>query len=189
MKAWGFFAFLFFAISVPAQACNLTGVDGLPDSVVKQLELECEKAKETATSAAETYKVEKLSAYAEVATQVAKALGVAAKELGLAVNDFLKSPAGLLTAGVIIVKVLGPLLFSIMAAVFVNIIGYNALVNLWRVQDGTNTVTHPFFKTTKVVPVYRRVSYRESSESQVGWSALILVICVLSWLIVPIVAS
>ena len=188
MKAWGMIAFLFFAMSGPIYACSLTGVEGLPDSVVKQLELECEKAKEAANDATEAYKVEKLSAYAEVAMQIAKALGVAAQELGLAINDFLKSPAGLITAGVIIIKVLGPLIFSIMAAFFINIIGYKALSNLWHVEDGTQEITHPIFKTVKVVPVVRRISYRESSESQVGWSVLILAICVISWLIVPLVS-
>lgn len=187
MKAWGLIAFLFFAMSNPAIACTLQA-SGLPETIQKQLELECEKAMDEMSVVEETKKAEQLSAYAEVAVQVARALGVAAQELGVAVNDFLKSPAGLLTAGVIIFKVFGPLIFGGIAALFINLIGYKVLKSMWYRHLPDEVEVVGLFNTTKMVPQYRRIHYNEAADSMVQLSFFILVVCTASWIALPFLA-
>lgn len=52
-------------------------------------------------------KVEKLSQWAQVGVDLGKGMVAVAKELGIAVNDFAKTPVGILTAAVIIYKLMG----------------------------------------------------------------------------------
>ena len=48
----------------------------------------------------------------------AKALGIAAKEMGVAVNDFITTPAGILTAGIIVYKIFGDDIREILVGLF-----------------------------------------------------------------------
>lgn len=51
--------------------------------------------------------VESIEKYADIGANIAKALGAAAKELGVVANDFLTTPVGFITTGLIVYKVLG----------------------------------------------------------------------------------
>jgi len=68
-----------------------------------------------------------VSAWGAVAKDVAHAVGIAAKELGVATNDFLNSPAGLLVAFLIIFKVMG----NYLAYVFISIPFSLVLIWVW----------------------------------------------------------
>lgn len=50
---------------------------------------------------------EKAATWANVGTQVGKALGDAARELGSAANEFVRTPVGMMTAGIILYKYVG----------------------------------------------------------------------------------
>jgi len=60
---------------------------------------------------------------AAAAEGFAKALGIAAKELNVTINDFLKSPAGILTAIVIIWKVAGTTILKMMYGTLFVVVG------------------------------------------------------------------
>lgn len=97
---------------------------------------------------------------AAVAEGFAKALGIAAKELNITINDFLKSPAGMLTAGLIIWKMAGSGILYAMYGTIVLVVGlimiriiYTRLFTsgyekveyrrLWGLWSGTKMVRVP----------------------------------------------
>lgn len=140
------------ALSTQALACEISGVEGLPKEEVARLQESCEAAKASA-AAAESKKEEKkqtpapkpdpqkeataiaaaltapakaedtLTPYGKVAMEIAGAVGLAARELGLAINEFLWTPAGILTMAVIIGKLFG---LQLLGLVFCICIGWAA---------------------------------------------------------------
>ena len=66
--------------------------------------------------------VEQASQWGTVAKEFAGAIGIAAKELGVAVNDFLDSPAGYLMAAILVFKFAGGVIvavpFTLVSVVF-----------------------------------------------------------------------
>lgn len=87
--------------------CNIP-TEGLSAEVVKQMFDLCIKDKEKQESekvVSPTESLKNLGEFATISKEFASSLGIAAKELGIAANDFLASPAGVLTAVVIIWKV------------------------------------------------------------------------------------
>ena len=171
----------------PAWAgCDLSQ-SGVPIAIRGQLETQCLQAEAKIKEQAQVTDTQKLSAYADIATQLAKAVGLAAKELGVAVNEFIMTPAGILTIAVILVKVFGKLASLIIVALLLNLISFKLLKLLWR-RDTDRTIETTgwfgFFKRT--IPVREAVTYREASEGQVFCTAMLVIICFGSLIAVPI---
>lgn len=104
-------------VSAPsfAYSCDkqIEGISGLSERVKQEMVVQCEQAKLNETTiVTKTVDVEKVNQYAEVAKAVAQAIGVAAKELGVAVNEFIKTPAGIFTAAIIAWKFVGAILMN-----------------------------------------------------------------------------
>lgn len=105
-----------FAADASAATCSnsVSQISGLDSATKQQMIIQCEQAKlekiKTAPQdigdvSSET--VEKMDKWSEISLKFAKALGVAAKELGIAVNGFLSTPAGVFTATLLAWKILG----------------------------------------------------------------------------------
>ena len=107
---------------IPAYAASTNiDVNGLSEAQVAELKaIAAKKVAETAAAAgkADTPTPEKITAgvtlaatwgtqAAAAAEGFARAMGIAARELNLTINDFLKSPAGMLTAALIVWKMAG----------------------------------------------------------------------------------
>lgn len=93
--------------SAGAWSCDIRGV---PESMLQKLKVECEQMKlaaETTVTVASTMTPERISEWAQISEQFAKALGIAASEVGISVNEFMGTPAGIITTAVIIWTVLG----------------------------------------------------------------------------------
>jgi hypothetical protein len=92
----------------------------------------------------------------------AKALGVAARELGIAANDFLATDAGRLTAAIIIWKVLGKSLVALVIGTLLLVISigfYFNVVQRCMVSEYTykpRSLLFGLIKYEKAVPVYKR---------------------------------
>jgi hypothetical protein len=102
-----FLSMSFAAYGAPSSTgCNIS-TEGLSPEVVKQMMDLCVKDKEQQASVVgvASNNIKNLGEFAAVSKAFASSLGIAANELGVAVNTFLASPAGMLTAGVIIWKV------------------------------------------------------------------------------------
>lgn len=61
---------------------------------------------------------EEVNEWAGIAKGFAQAIGVLAKELGVAVNDFLRSPAGILLAAILLVKHAGGVFIGVPFVIF-----------------------------------------------------------------------
>lgn len=99
-------SFNVFAGSCSQQVNNITGLNA---ATRQAMVIQCEQAKlENLTSPdlTEEATVEKLDQWSEISLKFAKAIGVAAKEVGVATNEFLGTPAGKFTAALILWKVL-----------------------------------------------------------------------------------
>jgi hypothetical protein len=165
--------------------CDLSQ-SGVPIAVRGQLETQCLQAEAKLKEQAQVTDAQKLSAYADVATQLAKAVGIAANELGVAVNEFIKTPAGILTIAVILIKVFGKL----MALIFVAIIVWTAvarlLKHLWYKETGETMEISGFLGFgKKTVPVRKRVTYSEATEGQVFITALLVLAAIGSLIPIP----
>lgn len=101
----------------------------------------------------------------------ARALGVAAKELGVAANEFLSTDAGKLTALVIIWKVAGTSILSLIYAIFVLVVGLSVARVIYRrlfIKEYTTVETVYLFgliKTTRQRPVVKGF-HQLSSEGE-----------------------
>ena len=83
---------------------------GLSDEQKATLVLQIEKMKRDSADAAlpiPVIKPDTVKKYAEIATIISSVLTTTAKELGVTVNDFIKTPVGILTAGVIVWQYVG----------------------------------------------------------------------------------
>ncbi|BBL19210.1 hypothetical protein KIT04_041 [Vibrio phage KIT04] len=91
-------------------ADQVSRISNLDSATKQELIIQCEQAKlesmKTITTGVSDDTVEKLDQWSEISLKFAKAIGVAAKEVGVATNEFLQTPAGKLTAAAILWKVL-----------------------------------------------------------------------------------
>lgn len=110
---------------------------------------------------------------ATVAESFARAIGIAAREMGVAVNDFLNTPAGVLTAAVILWKVIGADVVTVLTCVPIMAIFTIAFFKVLRglLVSGYETSQHSLLfglvKYTRRHPVY-------ISPHQIVWEGLLL---------------
>ena len=182
----------FFTIPAAFAACDNINVPGLSDAEEAKLKLQCQQALVSAAEAPMAALADgftdpnKLSAYGIVAQEWAKALGIAASELGLAVDTFLDTDAGKLTAFIIIWQVMGetllgfaigiPLLIAVMwigirtaRRAKVRSISYSETEKNWRGR-----------------PVVKEVSYWGEDQTAMYWVAHVVTI-LLSMMVVSLV--
>lgn len=180
-------------VSAPSWAgCSLDNVS-LPDLAKKQLELECVKMQQAADDAAnKTVDTEKISKYAGIATEVATAIGIAAKNLGVEVNNFITTPAGMLTVSVILIKIFGKLFGLALAALVINILVWKILVFLWHEDEKDEQGNRKYYTRMrgfgffqKQIYLRKRISFKNASESLVGWSLVLIVLSLGSIILVP----
>lgn len=176
----------------PAWACSLQNTN-LPDDVKKELELQClraeKAAKEKSAEVVSANQAVQLSAYAGVATEVAKAVGIAAQQLGVAVNDFIKTPAGIITIAIILVKVFGKLMAMIMVALFINVAVGRLLKHIWYKETAETIQVSGFLGFgMKTLPVRKRITYSEATEGQVFITFILMVLAIGSVALIPVVS-
>ncbi|AUG85155.1 hypothetical protein FDJ19_gp143 [Vibrio phage Ceto] len=91
-------------------AQSVNNISGLDKATKQQMIIQCEQAKlDTITQIpgeVSDATVEKMDKWSEISLKFAKAIGVAAREVGVATNEFLQTPAGKFTAAIILWKVL-----------------------------------------------------------------------------------
>jgi len=120
---------------------------------------------------------------AEAAKGFASALSIAAKELGVTINDFLHTDAGRLTAALIIWKVAGAAIIHILYGVVFAIVGMSIsrMIYVKLFTKEYRTVEYSrfggFFKGTKVVRISKSISdLNEPGEWVAFW--MVIIICI-----------
>lgn len=173
---------------------------GLSDAQVAELKaIAAKKVAETAAAAKEGKDLtpEKVTAgvtlaatwgtqAAAAAEGFARAMGIAARELNLTINDFLKSPAGMLTAGLIIWKMAGAAILHALYGVTVLVIGLT-LVRVLYIRlftKGYEKVEYSrfggLFKGTKMIRIPKGFQDLENDGEWLAfWVLIILSVCLM----------
>lgn len=92
---------------------------------------EVESSKYYVPSEKPVEKLKVVQAWAEAGAQLGAALANAAKELGVAANDFVKTPVGIMTAGIIIYKYVGKDLIRFGVYIVGGIVYFIVYMILW----------------------------------------------------------
>ena len=186
----------FFAIpSALAGDCDLSDVIGLDSEAMATLRVACEQALLDATKAPELLSSmagnlsnpQQLSQYGLVAQEWAKALGIAATELGIAVDTFLDTDAGKLTAFIIIWQVMGETILGFL-------IGIPLLITvMWlgiRTAHRAKIRSIEYSETLKTwrgKPAIKEVVYFDEDQTAMYWIAhfvtIVLSIMTISWVV------
>jgi len=190
------------ACSVSAFAASTTvDTSGLTEAQIAEIKaIAAKKVAETAAQAAKPaadVTPEKVTAgvtlaatwgtqAAAAAEGFAKALGIAAKELNITINDFLKSPAGMLTAGLIIWKMAGAAILHALYGFIVLTVGLTMIrVRYTRLfTKGHEKVEYSrfggFFKGTRMVRVPKTFQdLHNDGEWLAFWVMIILTVVVM----------
>ena len=113
-----------FAQTVPVNPCEdlAEATRGKSSQAIDVILQSCRKGSEN--SIVKVPDAEEFSEWAQASKGFAEALGIAAKELGIAVNDFLASPAGILLAFILLLNYAGGAVIGLPFTIF-------TLILLW----------------------------------------------------------
>lgn len=118
------------ALSLSAFAAVEVNTSGLTDAQKAELIKQAEAMK--STSKPEAQLVEKVDKWVDVGEKVGKMMGGAAKEVGIAVNDFVKTPVGLMTAGIILWNYMGGMLVHVVSGAIFFVVSFSLLTYTMR---------------------------------------------------------
>lgn len=105
---------------------------------------------------------EKVDKWVGLGERIGQMLGGAAKELGIAVNDFLKTPAGQWTLVLIVWNYMGGVIVHVMGSVLILLVGLitiywvfrrAALVEIEYDNEHKNWIGRPVYKTYRRAPL------------------------------------
>lgn len=104
----------------------------------------------------------------EAAKGIAQAIGIAAKELGIAVNDFLKSPAGTLTIAFIIAKFFGGKILALLLLPLYTLVARGAWQRAWvyETQYTYTPVLWGMFQRRRIA-LTKRLDWAHMGDTQV----------------------
>jgi hypothetical protein len=180
---------LMFVASPAFASCDNISVTGISDEAEATLKLACQQALVDATSIAsnplgvDITDPNALSAYGIVAQEWARALGIAATELGIAVDTFLDTDAGKLTAALIIWQVAGESIAGFLIG-----IPLLALIILIGIRTARRAkikcVTYAVKETNwRGAPKVSNVEYFSENETAMYWVAHAATIILSIWVI------
>lgn len=138
-----------------------------PDWKQSKITETLEACKQQAQSATPEAVVQNVSAYAEVAKGVAEAIGIAAREVGVAVDEFVKTDAGKMTIALIVWHVAGDDLKGIVFGIPIILFA----VWLWFAVTGRIKRTGEYitvkgrFGNEKSIPKLKQMSDFEDGEN------------------------
>lgn len=160
------------------QIKNITGLD---DTAKQTMIVQCNQQKldatKTVAGVVDGISPQRISEWGAVSKDFAVALGIAAKELGIAANEFLDTDAGLLTAGLIVWHVAGASIAGILIGVPMLVafwwllIGYMKRSKINEITYADNGARH--WWGPKII---KNITYHESSEDR-NW---MLIVCMVA---------
>lgn len=94
-----------------------------------------------ATSTSNVPDPDKMEQWVDLGTKIGQGLGGAAKEVGVAVNEFVKTPVGILTSAVILWKFLGSTFLHLFGGIMVLVSGWLFMLYINNKKTG-GTITY-----------------------------------------------
>lgn len=101
--------------------------------------------------------------WSNAAMGIARAIGIAAKELGIAANDFLDSPAGFLVAALLLFNYAGGFIVGLPVTILTVLIASHLLRRVWTDKVEYETVNYLW----GLLPI-RRIKTRTNSDLDCG---------------------
>jgi hypothetical protein len=186
------------AMSMPALACSeIKNISGISQEERQSMVVECEKIKlksvttskqDTSTPklAVEEYlNEETLTKMGSIAKTAGATVREVAKELNVATNEFIKTPVGLLTAGLAIWYVAGDNISGLIDHIWGTFGGIviiclvlplgNRLRKSLFLKDIEHKTVKTLFGNEKVVDVKTYYTWKEIDSDTAGWAVLITV--------------
>ena len=186
---------LFLFVSTSAFAdCEISNVPGLSDVAKQELKVACQtamleskKLETNPLAGVDVSNPEQLSQWGLVAQEWAKALGIAANELGIAVDTFLDTDAGKLTAAIIIWQVAGEniigVVFGIPLLIVVFVVGIRTAQRA-KIKRICYSDTETNWRGK---PIIKEVVYWDEDETAMYWVAYILTAIFSIWIIAGVI--
>ncbi|MDU8350813.1 hypothetical protein RYA05_02775 [Pseudomonas syringae pv. actinidiae] len=172
--------------AVPAMACNISQSD-LPEAMIQELKVKCEQMKldmktqpPAPVVAVSQITREDVSEWAQISQEFAKALGIAAREVGVSINEFLASPAGIMTAVVLIWMIIGKSLVAILVGLLITYATVKLNRRIWFRQVETVEKTGLFNRKYQKEMV-RYNSWNDMNDSGLGWSIVTIIMLGVFW--------
>lgn len=181
------FALIMTVMSLPTFACDITHSD-LPEAMVQELKVKCEQMKldlktqppAPVIAAVPQITRDDVSEWAKISQEFAKALGIAAKEVGSSVNEFLATPAGILLAATLIWMVLGKSILGIGVGFLLTYATIKLNRRFWydriEIIEGVNFLKRPTKKE-----VVRYANWGQMDASAIGWSIVSIILLGAYW--------
>lgn len=124
------------------------------------------KAQQVVPTLPETVDPKQVDDWVTLGEHVGKAFGGAAKELNIAVNDFIKTPVGMLAMILIVWNVIGTTILHVFGSIIIIIVGFGFLTWHRRVVYGTKC---EYDSEKKDIFGRSRLISTESSDLEDGW--------------------
>ena len=194
MKFFKVAILLFALIATPAFAqCDIANVSGLTAVAKQELKVACQQAMLKAEQMADNPLAgvdvsdpDKLSQWGVVAQEWARALGVAANELGLAADSFLDTDAGKLTAAIIIWHVLGETLLGFVVGVpLLAVVLFLGIRTARRAK--IKSVTYGDEKNWHGAREVKEIIYFDEDETAMYWVAYIVTLILSIWIVAGVI--
>lgn len=174
-----------FALPVMA-SCDFNRNGDLTEIQAQELKIQCEKMKldelkEPVAIPAPAPKVDKetINAWGHVAKEFSSALGVAADKVGVSINEFLKTPAGILTAIIVIMMTIGSTLLAIFVGLMFTAIVLKLNQRFWF--DRMEKVEKQGFRKAYTIEVKRYKNWSQMNDSAIGWSITSIILLAIYW--------
>jgi hypothetical protein len=174
---------ILFVFSFSASANHhILDTTGLSEVEKAELQTQIAKTKAKKNSAPEAPTIEKVSQWVDLGANLGKGLASAAKELGVAANDFITTPVGKITAFIIIYKFIGNDLIHIgVGGLFLLIAGSLWFYTFRRVCIIDKVVTKQELVGTKVLK-HKEVIYgdkwNDTKSDTVGFFTIVLIMII-----------
>lgn len=194
MKKLLFVIGLLYSINVFADASNLPGLAELSDIEKAEIQLLVQKklveknqlqaqAKQISDNIPDPDMVQK---YVNLGEGIGKAFGGAAKEVGVTVNEFVKTPVGLMAMILIVWNYMGAMLVHLFAGMSLMIVGI-MLVRWWFYHTVDCQIEYDPEKTDIFGRIRILNIHRSVTDTMTGWTMTMFIVVVVGSTIVMFV--
>ena len=160
------------AVSLNVDSVNSAGFGNLTEAqkadVISQIAKQAEQNSKNGNIVSNLPSASTLSEWASSGAEIGKGLAAAAKELGIAVNDFVKTPVGQITMILIIWKVIGAELVHIFGGLLILLFGHFVMRFILRWWLPLNITYDSEKKNIFGNYVIKSRSYQKATDDQIA---------------------
>jgi len=169
------------AHAIDANTVNSAGFDKLTEAqkaeMLKQI---ADKVEANKSAPPDTKVVEKTAQWVDLGERIGKMLGGAAREVGIAVNEFVKTPVGMLTAALIVWHFMGGVIVHVVGGIAIMVVGMSILWYILRRSRHIETKYDPekkdiFGRSVKLTEIRHSLSDDDKAMALL-WTAAVAIV-------------